>query len=215
MIPIAITLFERIFPWILWRGDPNDARIHLTFDDGPHPEFTPKILDILGEYDTSAAFFVTGNQARLHPGLVRRIANQGHQIGNHGYTHCSLAFRKKETVLAEIVRTDHTLSQILGKKPDLFRPPYGRFDPRFRSWMAKTGHRMVLWSLLSKDYFESDPSRLVQRATRLIHAGAIVLFHDGHLRTPLTIRILPTFLEAVLGRGFRCSPLPSPWDPCQ
>ncbi|HDQ44207.1 MAG TPA: polysaccharide deacetylase family protein [bacterium] len=194
------------FPWILWKGDARSRNVHLTFDDGPDPEYTPRVLDILGAGEVKATFFVTGEKALRHPGLVARIAREGHVVGNHGFSHTSLAFGKRETVLSEIERTDEAVRRITGRSPVPFRPPYGRFDPRFRKWMDHTGHRLVLWSLVTCDFSETSAAALVDRVSRRIHAGAVLLLHDGHPNTPVMLEALPELLG--LFRNMKLSPAP-------
>jgi peptidoglycan/xylan/chitin deacetylase (PgdA/CDA1 family) len=192
-----------LFPWILWKGDAATSHVHLTFDDGPHPEYTPQVLDILKTGSVKGTFFLTGENVVRYPGLVRRIAQEGHTLGNHGFTHASLAFKKREIVLSEIERTDEAIRQIVGEKPAFFRPPYGRFDPRFQGWMKKMEHRLALWSLITCDFQESNPIGLVERVKRHIHPGAILLLHDGHRNSPVMIEALPELLD--LFRNLRLS----------
>ncbi len=194
MIVINPSPARFLFPWILWKGDATASHVHLTFDDGPHPEYTPQVLDILKTGGVKGTFFLTGENAVRYPGLVRRIVQEGHTLGNHGFTHASLVFKKRKIVLSEIERTDEAIRQITGQNPAFFRPPYGRFDSRFQGWMKKSGHRLVLWSLVTCDFQESSPTALVERVKRHIHPGAILLLHDGHKNSPVMIEALPELL---------------------
>jgi peptidoglycan/xylan/chitin deacetylase (PgdA/CDA1 family) len=145
----------------------------------------------------------------VSPGIVERILVEGHTVGNHGFTHRRMDWKNGRWVLAEIRRTDETIEKITGRRPVWFRPPYGRFDPRFRRWMLATGHRMALWSLLAGDFLELGPDALVDRIRRCLHQGAIVVLHDGHEKTPDMLKALPGILRAIRSAGLSPGPLPT------
>jgi peptidoglycan-N-acetylglucosamine deacetylase len=196
-----------LFPWILWKGDPQTEAVHLTFDDGPDPAHTPPVLDWLRGEGIRAAFFLNGAKTLQAPGIVERIHREGHCLGNHGFSHRRLDFRPGRLVLDEIRRTDEAVFRITGEKPRGFRPPYGRFDPRFRKWMEVTGHRLVLWSLIPCDYLGPPPEALVSRVGRHLHPGAIILLHDGHPNAPHMLKALPGMLEKIRSAGLSIHPL--------
>lgn len=199
-----------LFPWALWKGSGDSNGIFVTFDDGPHPQYTAPILQILREGQVPAAFFLNGSKAALHPGLVREIRLQGHVIGNHGFSHMSMEFRKKEWIRLEIAKTHEAVSRAVGCSycPRLFRPPFGRFDPRFRRILEDMGYRMVLWSLLSRDFSENSAERLIRTVDSHLHPGAIIVFHDGHTHGPVLIEALPRILRRIRDRGFQFLSLP-------
>lgn len=197
MLIINPAFLRYIVPWCIWKGRTENRTVYLTFDDGPHPKYTPVILDILHNFKADGAFFITGQNAMHYPGLVERIHSESHVIGNHGFSHRSLAFRRRSVVFEEIRRTDQLIHQITGSVPRLFRPPYGRFDSRFKAWMKKLDHQMVLWSLLTGDFREHSPELLQTRIQEHIHPGAIILMHDGLPATPNLIRALPGILDAL------------------
>ena len=192
-----------LFPWIVWKNLSGDKKISLTFDDGPHPENTPVILDCLADKQVKATFFLSGENVLSNPGLVRRLYAEGHMIGNHSFSHTSLAFKNRRFVMDEISKTDRAIEQIIGHKPTLFRPPYGHFDFQLKRLMRETGHRPVLWSLSTCDFRETDSEKLVTRVKRHLHAGAILLLHDGHKNTGITIESLPHLIETVHRSGFK------------
>jgi peptidoglycan-N-acetylglucosamine deacetylase len=188
------------FPWILWRG-PGNA-VHLTFDDGPDPEMTPKVLDCLFRADVKAVFFVLGQKALLYPGIVERIAREGHTLGNHGFDHRRLNRMPASEAKSQIIRTSDILERITHVRPVLFRPPYGRFDLRFKRWMKETGCRMVMWNLMAYDFNEPDSDRLVNRVESRLAPGSLIVLHDGLRETPL-IAALPGILDAIRFRGMK------------
>jgi peptidoglycan-N-acetylglucosamine deacetylase len=207
MIIVNPSTLAVFFPWILWKGPSHSNEVALTFDDGPHPEYTPRTLDILGRFKARAAFFLTGRSVLLYPGIVEKIVRSGHELGVHGFSHQRLDFKKRGIVLEEIAAAAHAVEKAAGKKPAYFRPPYGRFDPRFRGIMKELNLTMVLWSLLTCDFRETDAGRLVQ--TVLDHAvgGSILVFHDGHRNAPVMLEALPRILENLRQSGYRISTL--------
>jgi len=196
-----------LFPWILWKGPSASPEVFLTFDDGPHPTYTPQVLNLLDRYQIKATFFLSGEKVLLYPEIVERIKKEGHTAGNHGFTHHPLIFQRAEKIREQIVQTDHAIQRIIGRKPTFFRPSYGRFDPRFRKLMQELQHRMVLWSLLSYDFRESDPRKLTRRIQENIHPGAIIVFHDGHPNSSTTLEALPHILRSLGQLGYRTKSL--------
>lgn len=199
---VNLSPLKIFFPWILWKGNPKNNTVFLTFDDGPHPQYTIKVLDMLKAERIPATFFLSGKNALQYPGLVESIAREGHAIGNHGFSHARMDFRKMVWIRSEIEKTDHIIYSITGEKPIFFRPPYGRFDLRFSKLMKKTNHILVLWSLLSKDYEETISKALVDRVRTYIHPGAILLFHDGHPNTPILFEAFEDIVRSIRELGF-------------
>lgn len=192
-----------LIPWCIWRGGPENRTVYLTFDDGPHPEHTPDILKILKDSQAPGAFFLTGEKTVRHPGVVERIHREGHTIGNHGFSHKSLALKRRGAAMDEMTRTGEIIRKITGSSPRFFRPPYGRFDFRFRKWMRELDCRMVIWSLITGDFRDHDPDFLIGRVRDRIHPGAVILMHDGLPTTPNLVRALPGILELLGKQGYR------------
>ncbi|NQT25417.1 polysaccharide deacetylase family protein [candidate division KSB1 bacterium] len=203
MLIINPSFTRHLAPWTIWKGDSKNRTVYLTFDDGPHPQYTPEVLKILKDYDATAAFFLTGENIVRHPGLVERIHSEGHVIGNHGFSHMNLAFKKRQVVFGEIERTDQAIRQITGSPSRFFRPPYGRFDFRFRKYMKQFDYRLVNWSLLTEDFREHPPEFLLKRVMAHVHPGAIILMHDGLPTTPILIQILPEILNSLKKKHYR------------
>jgi peptidoglycan-N-acetylglucosamine deacetylase len=196
------SILRTFFPWILWKGPPDAPDVFLTFDDGPHPEHTAKVLDILKHEKAAASFFLNGRNVLLHPGIADRIRAEGHAIGSHGHSHCRLDWKKKGLVLSEIDGSDKAIEKAAGLRPVFFRPPYGRFDPRFRGWMRKSGHTLVMWSLMAGDFLEMHSETLIDRICRSMHPGAVVVLHDGHSRAPAMISALPGLIRRLKAAGY-------------
>jgi peptidoglycan-N-acetylglucosamine deacetylase len=164
---------------------PRPGEIALTFDDGPNPAWTPRLLDILAGHEMRATFFLVGRYAAAQPALVRRIALAGHTIGNHSWSHPNLALTQAAKIHDELDRTSRTLEQILGRPVQLFRPPFGARRPAVFRVAAALGLRPVLWNAMTGDWSEPSADRIVQnlvsRIDRLAKRGqaANIVLHDG------------------------------------
>lgn len=201
-----------LFPWILFRDAKEPSAVYLTFDDGPHPAYTPTLLNILDRYRVKATFFVIGEKALLYPGIVEKIKSEGHTIGNHSFSHSTLMFQKKERIEEEITRTDHTIQKLTGQRPLFFRPPHGWFDVRFRKLMQDSNHRMVLWSLLPYDFQETNSQKLTERIRKNLKPGSIIALHDGHPNSSLILKALPDILDWIKTSGFETKSLNARMD---
>jgi peptidoglycan-N-acetylglucosamine deacetylase len=173
---------------------PNE--IALTFDDGPNPACTPRLLDTLAQYNVKATFFLIGQFAEKEPALARAIAHAGHLIGNHSWTHPNLSLISASRVHQELTRTKDLLEQITGRSIQFFRPPYGARRPYVLRVARELGMTPVMWNAMTSDWSERDPARIfssliqkIQKNQRRAFASNIVLHDGGHLalntdRTP-------------------------------
>lgn len=180
-------------------------QIAITFDDGPCREYTPVILDILAEYKVSATFFVTGKNAESHPDLLRRIYNEGHEIGNHTYSHPQLKKLTPEQVNDEISRTQAIVKDITGECPVLFRPPGGYLSNNIVDKITSNNCITVLWSWRQDTMDWKCPSvdTVVDTVLSNIKDGDIILFHDyicGKSPTPEALRII---IPTLISHGYR------------
>ena len=165
----------------LVRGPRGDAGVALTFDDGPHPEITPRLLDALAAHEMRATFFVVGREAERHPAIVRRIAQEGHALGHHSWTHSEPAHTSAATLLQEVARCRALLADLTGAPSDRFRPPKGQLSVAKLAGLLRAGQRVILWSDDPKDYALADAAPLVAWADAATLApGAVVLLHDVH-----------------------------------
>ncbi|WP_232790457.1 polysaccharide deacetylase family protein [Pelagovum pacificum] len=175
--------------------------VAMTFDDGPHPTLTPQLLNILRQRNIKATFFLIGNRVVRWPEIVRRIAAEGHEIGNHSWSHPFLDRRSDQNVMAEIDATTNAIYQITGRPPVTFRPPYGAFSRRQRS-MLHESRRLptVLWSVDPQDWRRPGANVVANRIVSGCRPGAIILSHDIHAGT---IAAMPATLDALRQRGMR------------
>ena len=173
-------------------------RIALTFDDGPSAGYTAEILDILREYDVKATFFVIGKNVEAYPDLLRRTVAEGHEIGNHTYSHPHLKTIDEARLSEEVARSATLLQEVAGIRTSLFRPPEGIITPAVTAAAEKGGYRTVLWSIDTMDWALNPAPKIVQTIKREASDGDIVLFHDwvaGKSPTPAALRQIIPWLK--------------------
>lgn len=173
----------------------EDDIVAITFDDGPDPEYTPKVLDLLKKHNAKATFFLIGKNAEKHPQLVQRIIQEGHTIGNHSYSHSNgFGFFSTAKIAAEIRRTDEIFQSIIQKKINIFRPPFGVTNPNIKRALGRTGHQSVGWSKRSLDTINIPEKRIVERITAKLRKGDVILLHDTGPKSIVVLERLLLFL---------------------
>jgi peptidoglycan/xylan/chitin deacetylase (PgdA/CDA1 family) len=181
-------------------GNPSSKQIAITFDDGPHPNFTPKILAILKQYNAKATFFVVGEKAEQYPDLIRQEVAQGHNVGNHTYHHVNLTRIPTDYVPIEIKACGDVIKDITGKSPHLFRPPGGDYDRDVAMSAMSLGYITVLWTDDPGDYASPGDKVITTRLLQKIDNGGIILIHDGIQQT---IDVLPQILKYLQDKGYK------------
>lgn len=158
--------------------------VSITFDDGPNPEFTPKVLALLEDFNAKATFFLIGKNAEKYPEIIRQIIAEGHTIGNHSYSHSkNFGFFSSEKVAAELRQTNSILKKITGKELKLFRPPFGVTNPNIKKALKNTGHFSIGWSKRSFDTTNISEEKILKRITSNLKKGDIILLHDSSAKT--------------------------------
>lgn len=192
--------------WAFMVSGPRHSRqVCLTFDDGPHAKHTPRLLDVLREHGVPATFFLVGEQAAAHPHLVRRIAADGHTIGNHTYTHRPAEQVSARQFGAEAQRTHRLLHELSGSGPRLLRPPYGKLTlgKLSRCWLS--GHTVVLWDNDPKDFSSVSAQPIRDWFSRHpLEGGQIVLMHDC---CSYLVEVLPELIADARARGLEFATL--------
>jgi len=180
----------------------KDTDIVLTFDDGIHPIHTPKVLDILQAHGVKAMFFIIGKNINQHAAILKRIADDGHTIGNHSFTH-GIWFDMKSTagMVAELNQMNEAVVDILGKEytPVYFRPPYGVTNPNLANAIKRTGMTSVGWNLRSMDTVAKSKMQLLDKLKKMTGKGSIVLLHD---RCAITVDTLTDYIVFCKQQGF-------------
>jgi peptidoglycan-N-acetylglucosamine deacetylase len=198
---------------VLIRAPIEDKRISLTFDDGPAGRFTEQVLDILREHHVPATFFVCGRNVETHPDLLRRIVAEGHEVGNHTYSHPFVYFKSRRRIAAEIDRTQAIIEGAVGFRPSIFRPPYGaRWFGLVPTLLERDMH-LILWSATGYDW-KKDVQGIVDSALQELKPGAVILLHDGRetrsdaeIDRSRTVQALPMILAGARQRGYTFAPL--------
>lgn len=197
-----------MFADVVTRGPDSADGVALTFDDGPNPEHTPRILNLLDAAKIKATFFVIGRKAEAHPEIVRAIKARGHAIGLHSYAHHRLfSLRSLRYVRSDLERGRKAIEAITGEPAVLFRPPIGHMSPRIAKAVDELGLVVVGWSIRALDgTARAKPDKVAERVIDRLEPGAIVLLHDAAERddrTPASVQALPLILEAMKREGLR------------
>jgi len=184
---------------VVYSWHSNDKKIALTFDDGPHPYYTAEILDILAEYNVKATFFMIGENAVKYSDIVRMVNDEGHEIGNHTFSHQNLKKADYQMVLHEIVETEKIVFETTRFKTKLIRPPGGQCGEAVCKAASENDYTVVCWSVDTLDWAHTPTEKIVQNVLSSVEAGDIVLFHDfvaGASPTPEALReIIPVLIE--------------------
>lgn len=190
------------------------GEIALTIDDGPDPQVTPHVLDLLDAAGAKATFFCIGRQALAHPALAAEIVRRGHSVQNHSLAHRhTFSLLGPRAMRREIQAAQHALAQACGQPPVLFRAPAGLRNPFLAPVLHHLGLRLVSWTRRGFDTRTRDPRQVLARLQRGLRAGDILLLHDGHAaRTadgePLVLAVLPPLLHAIREQGLVCVTVP-------
>lgn len=191
-------------------------RVCLTFDDGPDPEVTPRVLDLLDRHGARATFFCIGELVERHPELTREIVRRGHRVENHTHRHLNrFAMLGPGGLAREIDRAQGAIAAATGRAPELFRPPAGIRSPLLEPLLAKRGLWLASWTRRGYDTVRSDPERVLAALVRELSDGDVLLLHDGRAaRTrdgePVVLEVLPRLLERLEADGLDAVALPPP-----
>jgi len=190
-------------PWLLEHGAASSRAIALTFDDGPHPEFTPQVLDVLQRRGAQATFFLVGQKAERHRELVRRMLADGHEIGNHSMTHADFATLPLPAIDREVREAEELLRALGVTQPHIwFRPPKGVLNARTLAYAVHRRWRYAMWNRDPKDYAAASAQAVREFFERTpLCGGDIVLLHD---KTAATVTALDSLLDQAQARTLRC-----------
>jgi peptidoglycan/xylan/chitin deacetylase (PgdA/CDA1 family) len=191
-------------------ADVREKVVALTFDDGPSPVWTPKILDKLKESGVKATFFMLGEHIAKYPEIARRVVAEGHDIGNHTYSHTVLIFSDCKHLKEEIDEGQRIIQEVTGQTTRLFRPPKAWLWESEKALIKSLGYDIILWTLNSKDWVTFDDQYIVKYLIKNIRPGDIILFHDsgGVFSTEggdrhETVLAIPTVIRKLRERGYR------------
>jgi len=184
--------------------------VALTFDDGPHPVFTPELLKVLDKYQVKATFFMIGNRMETYPTIVKEVLKHGHVIANHTYTHPSnLELDTEAQMIREMDKCEEVIERFTGNRAHLFRPPCGLVDGTVITIASEEGYKTILWSISADHHDAPTPRLMAQRVLKHIGPGGIILAHDG--RFPMRwkdVAAAPMIIEALKKKGYRFVTVP-------
>lgn len=200
-----------LYPRATWRKDPAERAVYITFDDGPIPEVTPWVLDVLDRYNVKATFFVVGDNVRKHPEVFRQIVERGHAVGNHTYHHISghihgnYHFKEDVEECAEIMRATAAVPQ--SSLPPLFRPPHGWMKRKQYRYVANHC-RVIMWDLVTRDYSSRlTADDVLHNIKRYARPGSIITFHDSLKSIGKLLTALPAAIEWLMEQGYELKSL--------
>jgi peptidoglycan/xylan/chitin deacetylase (PgdA/CDA1 family) len=196
-------LVHWLFPKRVWAFSRSQPKVYLTFDDGPIPEVTPWVLDLLRKYDARATFFCIGANIMKHPEIANQLLTEGHSIGNHTFYHKNGWKTSCSDYLKDFEKFNSELKKSAIKIP--FRPPYGKMTSRQAKAILKKGHDIIMWDVLSGDYDEKiSEAKCLKNVLNHIEKGSIIVFHDS-LKAEKNLRyVLPSVLEYIKNKGWNC-----------
>ena len=213
--PILYRLLKPAFPNCLWSGAANQRTVALTFDDGPHPEYTPRLLKVLERYQVRANFFWLGRCVHRYPTLAREVCQQGHWIGLHGYTHQSFPLLKPEELKQSLLKTRSAIAETCQLDPAHLldvRPPNGLFTPDTLKQLHSDRYRVVMWSVVPEDWVRPGIPVVTQRVRNQVHNGALIVLHDGDYGGQDVAQTCTDLIPWLLEQNYRCITIDEMWQ---
>jgi len=210
---LAIGHFHALFsaPEGVIKGvDTTERVVALTYDDGPHPVFTPEILRILNKYNVKATFFVVGSRVNQYPRIVRDIVASGSALGNHTFTHPkSLELESRNQIISELVKCDEAIWRVAGTRTELFRPPKGLVNDAVQKTATEGGYKTVLWTVCAYHHNARSPEEMAKRVLIQVRPGCIILAHDGiYPMRWRDVAATPLIIEELRRQGYRFVTVP-------
>lgn len=185
------------------RVNTEEKIVAITFDDGPHPKYTAEILDVLAEYGAKATFFVIGKNLEQYGALARRAVEEGHEIGNHTYSHAVLPPLDRASLEREIADSEGLIEEWIGSRPILFRPPGGITSAAVEALVTGSGDKIILWDVDTKDWAGRESADIVKTVMEKTVPGSIILFHDYVSGKNTTVDALKEILPRLCAAGYR------------
>lgn len=188
---------QRLYGGVVWRMNPSSKVVYITFDDGPIPECTPLVLDILSKYGIHATFFMVAENAQRYPELLQRVREEGHSIGNHTYHHLRGCQATKQTYMQDIAIAKQVL------QTSLFRPPHGRMTCSQKKALREAGYQIYLWDVLTHDYNPKyTPEKMLRIVQRFTRNGSIIVLHDSLKSKDRMLQALPQIIKWLQAEGY-------------
>lgn len=188
---------------LIHNGPTYVDQVAITFDDGPDSTFTPKILDIVKEHNVVATFFVQGNHVKVYPEILKRINEEGHTIGNHSYNHPQFTKLANTQIDWQVTRTEEEIKKVIGKKPTLFRAPYGDVNKKVVSQIKRKGYKLIQWNIDTNDWRGRSAKNIIATVQKNLKPGSIILQHSNGTKVQGTIEALPSMIMDLKRKGYQ------------
>ncbi len=217
LFPIIYRFLKPRFPQCLWSGNPNYKKIALTFDDGPHPVYTPQLLKVLDQYNIPVSFFWLGICVERLPHIAKEVHSRGHWIGLHGYDHAighNFPFLKAQAFQESLQKTQTAIYNACGLLPEKVidvRPPNGLFTRKTLKLLQQWNYRPVMWSVVPEDWVRPGVNKVVNRVMKLVDNGAHIVLHDGYYGGADVAEIVSILVPLLLDRGYQFVTIDELW----
>ncbi|MGF1496571.1 MAG: polysaccharide deacetylase family protein [Elainellaceae cyanobacterium] len=219
LYPVLYRVLHPLFPACLWAGPTTERVVALTFDDGPHPDYTPPLLDVLERHRVTASFFVLGQRVDRYPTLMQQTYQRGHWLGLHGYCHESFPRLSSQALRQSLLDTQRAIAQACGleltdvhRRVRDVRPPNGLFTPYTLRDLARWHYRPVMWSVVPEDWLEPGTEVVLERILQQVQNGSHIVLHDGHYGGRDVAATVEHLIPALTDRGFRFVTIGDLWQ---
>ncbi|MBD1922163.1 polysaccharide deacetylase family protein [Microcoleus sp. FACHB-831] len=215
LYPIVYPILKRSFPSCLWSGPETSRAIALTFDDGPHSQWTPKLLDVLDQYGVKASFFWLGVCVDRAPNIALEVYKRGHWLGLHGYDHRAFPRFSPADLKRSLEESQSAIARACQINPQNIRdvrPPNGLFTPQTINLLHQWQYRPVMWSVVPEDWERPGVSVVVQRVLRLVQNGSLIVLHDGYYGGQDVAETTALLIPQLLSQGYQFVTVDQLWQ---
>jgi peptidoglycan/xylan/chitin deacetylase (PgdA/CDA1 family) len=205
LFPLVYRFLQPTFPHCLWCGNSNSKTIALSFDDGPHPQYTPQVLSVLKRYNITASFFWLGNCVNRFPDIGKTVSEQGHWIGLHGYEHDSFPLLSPTQLKQSLEKTQIAIYNACNLSPEKVRdvrPPNGFFTPQTLHLFQQWNYRPVMWSVVPEDWVHPGVNVVVNRVIKQVKNGSLIVLHDGYFGGKDVAETINILIPRLLQEGY-------------
>ena len=210
LFPILYPILKSSFPKCLWRGNPSSKTIALTFDDGPHPQYTQQLLKVLDRYQIQASFFWLGSCVERAPHIAKEVYSRGHWIGLHGYSHHNFPSELKQS-LEKTQTAIHEACNLPPERVRDIRPPNGLFTPQTLQLFNQWNYRPVMWSVVPEDWVRPGIPKVVERVMKDLRNGSLIVLHDGYYGGQDVAETAQIIIPKLLEQGYSFVTIDTLW----
>ena len=211
LFPILYPILKSSFPKCLWRGNPSSKTIALTFDDGPHPQYTQQLLKVLDRYQIQASFFWLGVCVERAPHIAKEVYSRGHWIGLHGYSHHNFPSELKQS-LEKTQTAIHEACNLPPERVRDIRPPNGLFTPQTLQLFNQWNYRPVMWSVVPEDWVRPGIPKVVERVMKDLRNGSLIVLHDGYYGGQDVAETAQINIPKLLDQGYSFVTIDAIWQ---